>query len=251
MAGGTRLPGPRAVLGERRPGSGCRPQPHRRGGGGLLDVGFDSTRSLPRAEPSRARARPPPAGLAAQPIPGRPGRGRAGLRAGQAAGQHECRRPGAGYHLAVAAQGFPTPRLGLPARNPEAVRQRALAAARSVMMQSSRSCPARTSGIKTPQARIDSGKPPKNSIGRRSEPLGKRSRSTTQRWGRWHRRHNSPSLLFHPAPSGGLEAVQPILVHQSLLAIDHAPIAKVCALMEARAHPDVLPGQGLRRPTVS
>jgi hypothetical protein len=31
------------VLGERRPGSGCRPQPDRRGGGGLLDVGFDST----------------------------------------------------------------------------------------------------------------------------------------------------------------------------------------------------------------
>jgi hypothetical protein len=31
--------------GERRRGSGCRPQPqpHRRGGGGLLDVGFDST----------------------------------------------------------------------------------------------------------------------------------------------------------------------------------------------------------------
>jgi hypothetical protein len=41
------------VLGERRPGLGCRPQLHRRGGGGLLDLGSDSTRSLPSAEPSR------------------------------------------------------------------------------------------------------------------------------------------------------------------------------------------------------
>jgi hypothetical protein len=38
---------------ERRPGSGCRPQSHRRGGGGRLDVGSDSTRPLPSAEPSR------------------------------------------------------------------------------------------------------------------------------------------------------------------------------------------------------
>ena len=53
MAGGTRLPGPRAVL-----GSAVQAQAAGRSrigavAGGLLDVGSDSIRSLPSAEPSR------------------------------------------------------------------------------------------------------------------------------------------------------------------------------------------------------
>jgi hypothetical protein len=57
-----------------------------------------------------ARARPPPAGLAAQPVPGRPRRSRARLRAGRGARQREYRRGRAGHHLAVAAQGLHPPR---------------------------------------------------------------------------------------------------------------------------------------------
>jgi hypothetical protein len=89
---------------ERRPGAGCRPQPHRRGGGGLLDVGSDSTRSLPSAEPSRG------AGTTATRWAGSPagssptGSKLSGLCAGRAAGQRQRSRHRAGHHLAVATQ---------------------------------------------------------------------------------------------------------------------------------------------------
>jgi hypothetical protein len=51
--------------------------------------------------PARQRGR-----LTAQPLPGRPRRGRARLRPGRAAGLHQRRRGSAGHHLAVAAQAF-------------------------------------------------------------------------------------------------------------------------------------------------
>jgi hypothetical protein len=70
-----------------------------------------------------------PSGLAAQPLPRRPRSGRARLRPGRAAGQHQRRRR-AGHHLAVAAQSFTRYGLGMPPRNPEAIRQRAIDAAR-------------------------------------------------------------------------------------------------------------------------
>jgi hypothetical protein len=53
-----------------------------------------------------------PGGLAAQPVPGRPGRGRTGLPARRAARQRQRRRGRAGHHLAVAAQGVHSPRPG-------------------------------------------------------------------------------------------------------------------------------------------
>ena len=49
--------------------------------------------------PARQRGR-----LTAQPLPGRPRRGRARLRPGRAAGLHQRRRGPAGHHLAVVAQ---------------------------------------------------------------------------------------------------------------------------------------------------
>jgi hypothetical protein len=118
------------VLGERRPGSGCRPQPHRRGGGGLLDVGSDSTRSLPSAEPSRG-------GHDRHPLGWQPSRfladrteteGAFALaeRLGSvnaAAAELETTRPSL-------RKAFTRHGLGMPGRNPEAVRQHAIAAAR-------------------------------------------------------------------------------------------------------------------------
>jgi hypothetical protein len=55
---------------------------------------------------------PAAGGLAAQPVPRRPGRGRTRLRPGRAARQRECRRGRAGHELAVAAQGVHPPRAG-------------------------------------------------------------------------------------------------------------------------------------------
>jgi hypothetical protein len=52
----------------------------------------------------------PQPGLAAQPLPGRPARGRAGLRRSRAARQCQRRRPRVGHHLAVTAQSFHPPR---------------------------------------------------------------------------------------------------------------------------------------------
>jgi hypothetical protein len=51
------------------------------------------------------------AGLTAQPVPRRPGRGRARLRVGRTAGQRQRRHP-SGHDLAIAAQGFHPPRPG-------------------------------------------------------------------------------------------------------------------------------------------
>jgi hypothetical protein len=111
MGGGTRLPGPRAVLGA--------PSRLRLPAAAASAVAADCSTSAPTAPAhcrvrSRvgARARPPPAGLAAQPLPGRPGRGRTRLRAGRAARQRQRRRRRAGHHLAVAAQGLRSPRPG-------------------------------------------------------------------------------------------------------------------------------------------
>ena len=59
---------------------------------------------------SGAFACPTASGLAAQPVPGRPRRSRARLRAGRGARQREYRRGRAGHHLAVAAQGLHPPR---------------------------------------------------------------------------------------------------------------------------------------------
>jgi hypothetical protein len=69
-------------------------------------------------------------GLAAQPVPLGSGRGRACLRPRRTARQRECGRHRVGHHLAVAAQAFTRHGLGMPARNPEAVRQRTIEAAR-------------------------------------------------------------------------------------------------------------------------
>jgi hypothetical protein len=75
-----------------------------------------------------ARARPPPAGLAAQPLPHRPGRSPTRLRARRAARQRQRRRPPAGHHLAVAPQSVQPPRPGhahpQPRRRPPAGRRR-------------------------------------------------------------------------------------------------------------------------------
>src|SRR5512132_2850575 len=75
MGGGTRLPGPRAVL-------GSAVQAQAAGRSRIGAVAADCSTSAPTAPAhcrvrSRvgARARPPPAGLAAQPVPRRPGRG--------------------------------------------------------------------------------------------------------------------------------------------------------------------------------
>jgi hypothetical protein len=76
------------------------------------------------------RSRSPPVGLAAQPLPHRPGRDRTRLRARPTARQRQRRRGPVGHYLAVAAQSLHPPRLGIPTRNPEVVRQRAVAAAR-------------------------------------------------------------------------------------------------------------------------
>jgi hypothetical protein len=71
-----------------------------------------------------------PPGLAAQPIPRRPGRSRTRLRPGPTVRQRQRRRGRAGHHLAVAAKAFARHGLGMPALHPEAVRQRAIGAAR-------------------------------------------------------------------------------------------------------------------------
>src|SRR5215211_2843935 len=79
-----------------------------------------------------ARARSPSAGLAAQPLPHRPDRGRTRLRLrfGRAARLRERRRQPAGHDLAVAAQRLHPPRPRLAGPQPQAVRQRAIGAAR-------------------------------------------------------------------------------------------------------------------------
>jgi hypothetical protein len=71
-----------------------------------------------------------PPGLAAQPVPGRPGRGRTCLPARRTAGQRQRRRTRTRDHLASLRKAFTRHGLGMPARNREAVRQRAMAAAR-------------------------------------------------------------------------------------------------------------------------
>jgi hypothetical protein len=75
-----------------------------------------------------ARARPPPAGLAAQPLPHRPGRSPTRLRPRRAARQRQRRRSPAGHHLAVAPQSVQPPRPGhahpQPRRRPPAGRRR-------------------------------------------------------------------------------------------------------------------------------
>jgi hypothetical protein len=136
MGWGHQATRPTRRAGERRPGSGCRPQPHRRGGGGLLDVGSDSTRSLPSAEPSRDAGTTPPAGLATQPVPGRPGRGRTRLRPRRTARQHQRRRSELDTTWPSLRKAVGRHGLGMPARNPEAVRQRAIEAARQRSGQS-------------------------------------------------------------------------------------------------------------------
>jgi hypothetical protein len=56
----------------------------------------------------RSSREPAAAGLAAQPLPHRPGRGRTRLPAGRATRQRQRRRHPAGHHLAVAAQSLHT-----------------------------------------------------------------------------------------------------------------------------------------------
>jgi hypothetical protein len=112
MGGGTRLPGPRAVL-----GSAVQAQAGGRSRIGVVAADCSTSASTAPAHcrvRSRvgARARPPPAGLAAQPLPHRPGRGRTRLRVGRTAGQRQRRRPRIGHDLAVAAQGLHPPRPG-------------------------------------------------------------------------------------------------------------------------------------------
>jgi hypothetical protein len=72
---------------------------------------------------------PEGSGLAAQPLPGRPRRGRTRLRPGRAR-QRQRRCDRARDQLAVAAQGLRSPRAGHASSQPEAVRQRAIDAAR-------------------------------------------------------------------------------------------------------------------------
>jgi hypothetical protein len=128
MGWGTRLPGPRAVLGERRPGSGCRPQPDRRGGGGLLDVGSDSTRSLPSAEPSRARARPHQLGWQPSRFLADRAEAERAYRLAERLGSINAAAQELGTTWPSLRKAFQRHGLGMPARNPKAVRQRAAAA---------------------------------------------------------------------------------------------------------------------------
>jgi hypothetical protein len=86
-----------------------------------------------RSHPAATRGAltcPAVGGLAVQQLPFRLRRGRAGLRCGRAARQRQRRRHPAGHHLAVAAQAFTRHGLGMPARNPQAIRERAAATAR-------------------------------------------------------------------------------------------------------------------------
>jgi hypothetical protein len=129
MAGGTRLPGPRAVLGERRPGSGCRPRPDRRGGGGLLDVGSDGTRSLPSAEPSRARARPHRLGWQPSRFLADRAEAERAFQLAERLGSINATAQQLGTTWPSLRKAFTRHGLGGHARNREAVRQRALAAA--------------------------------------------------------------------------------------------------------------------------
>jgi hypothetical protein len=70
----------------------------------------ESGRRRSRRRPLQASMCPVAIGLAAQPVPHQPGRGRTRLRPGRAAGQRQRRRHRARHHLAVAAQSLHPPR---------------------------------------------------------------------------------------------------------------------------------------------
>src|SRR5215208_1982455 len=124
MGWGTRLPGPRAVL-----GSAVQAQAAGRsrigGGGRRLDVGSDSTRSWPSAEPRRG------AGTTATRWAGSPARpfGPGGSKPNAPSSSPNSSAASTPPPPSLAPPGR-RHGLGMPARNPEAVRQRAIAAAR-------------------------------------------------------------------------------------------------------------------------
>jgi hypothetical protein len=110
-------------------GSGCRPQPPPRGAGVLLDVSL-STRSSPSAERSRARAPSLPLGW--QPSRFLTDRGEAerAFQLAEQLGSVNAAATELGTTWPSLRKAFTRHGLGMPARNPEAVRQRATAAAR-------------------------------------------------------------------------------------------------------------------------
>jgi hypothetical protein len=110
-------------------GSGCRPQPPPRGAGVLLDVSL-STRSSPSAERSRARAPSLPLGW--QPSRFLTDRGEAerAFQLAEQLGSVNAAATELGTTWPSLRKAFTRHGLGMPTRNPEAVRQRAIAAAR-------------------------------------------------------------------------------------------------------------------------
>jgi hypothetical protein len=128
---GTRLPGPRAaVLGSAPPGSGCRPQPYPRGGGVLLEVGL---RQHPLIAECGAASE---GGHDRYPLGWQPSRFLSArveaervFAVAERLGSISAAADQLGTTWPSLRKAFTRHGLGMPARNPEAVRQRAIAAA--------------------------------------------------------------------------------------------------------------------------
>jgi hypothetical protein len=156
--------------------------------------------------PVKFGLRPLASGLAAQPLPLRPRRGRTRLPACRAARQRQRRRGRAGHHLAVARKAFTRNGLGMPDPNSEAVRQRAIAAARH---GSGQPAPPATPPLDPMFVTLNRGQLPPRAAPNPNKACGsagpRRSRrSATAPSSRLIRRAGSPSLAHrHHRPARG------------------------------------------------
>jgi hypothetical protein len=95
----------------------------------LLDVGLRQHPLIAECGAKQPRARSPPAGLAAQPLPHRPRRSRTSLQLAEQLGSVNAAAQELGTTWPSLRKAFTRHGLGMPTRNPEAIRQRAIAAA--------------------------------------------------------------------------------------------------------------------------
>src|SRR5215207_3297369 len=116
---------------ERRPGSGCRPQPDRRGGGGLLDVGLGQHPLIAEcgAEEGRGHDRHPLGWQPSRILADRAEAERA-LELAEQLGSVNAAATQLDTTWPSLRKAFTRHGLGMPTPNPEAIRQRAIAAAR-------------------------------------------------------------------------------------------------------------------------
>ena len=140
-----------------------------RGGGGLLDVGSDSTRSLPSAERlGRGHDRHPLGWQPSRFLADRAEAERA-FQLAEQLGRVNAAAAELGTTWPSLRKAFGRHGLGMPARNPEAVRQRAIAAAHQRNRAAGRPGPG--PGVRGPQPRRPPGP---RAITGRAVPVGRR-----------------------------------------------------------------------------